>query len=161
MNLPYEEALVSLLIKKHLTIATAESCTGGLLAAALVNVSGVSECLNESYITYSNEAKMRILQVTKDTLDTYGAVSKECVVEMAENLQKIAHSEVAVSISGIAGPNGGSTDKPVGTVFVAIQYFDTMTTFENHFVGSRADVRHQTVEFTLKKLIEIVQNPIH
>lgn len=102
------------------TISFAESCTGGLLASCLTDISGASEYFNESFVTYSNEAKNSILGVNKDTLNKYGAVSPEVALEMAEGLLKKTKADIAVATTGIAGPSGGSFSKPIGLIYIGI-----------------------------------------
>lgn len=110
-----EETVTELLSEKHLHVTTAESCTGGLISGTLVNAAGTSAVLNEGYVTYSNEAKERLLGVSHETLETYGAVSEQTAKEMAEGAAKAAGAEAALSATGIAGPSGGTEDKPVRT----------------------------------------------
>ena len=115
-----EEQVVEVLAKRGWTVTTAESCTGGLIAGTLVNVSGASEVLNEGYVTYSNEAKHRLLGVQIQTLEQYGAVSDQTAREMAEGAAKAAGADVAFASTGIAGPGGGTPEKPVGTVWIGV-----------------------------------------
>ena len=110
------EELVSLLIDKGHTISFAESCTGGMAAASIVDVADASKVLNASFVTYANEAKIKYANVSGETLDKYGAVSEQTAGEMAEGAARANNADVAVGISGIAGPTGGTEDKPVGTV---------------------------------------------
>jgi len=140
-----EEVVVKLLISKKLTIATAESCTGGLLTSRLVNVSGVSEILKEGFITYSNEAKMKYLGVKEETLKVYGAVSSQTAEEMAIGTAKNTGSETALAITGIAGPEGGTQEKPVGLVYIACYLQGNVTVKELHLLGNRQRVREQSV----------------
>lgn len=151
-----EEVVVGKLVSKNLKIVTAESCTGGLVAATLVNVAGSSACFDEGYITYSNEAKIRLLGVSKESVRDFGVVSHQVVKEMAEGALKKAGADVAVSVSGIAGPSGGSEAKPVGTVFVGLSILSgegcKTETFHFLFHGTREEVRRQTVEEVLRIL---------
>lgn len=140
-----EEALVSLLQKHGLTFATAESCTGGLLAGRMVNVSGVSNCFKEGFVTYANEAKQRYLGVSENTLETYGAVSEECAREMAEGLAKNTGADVAIATTGIAGPDGGTEDKKVGLVYIGCHVNGKTTVQKCQFSGNRAKVRNLAV----------------
>lgn len=148
------ETLVSLLKQKGFHITFAESCTGGLLAAALVSASGASEVFGESYVTYANEAKMRLCGVKEETLAAFGAVSEQTAREMAEGAARRARAEVAVAISGIAGPLGGTKEKPVGTVAFAFTVCDRTETKTVHFgnVG-RKEVREASVLYALDTLI--------
>ena len=113
-----EKSVVDLLLANSLTISTVESCTGGLLAARLINVPGVSEVFKSGYITYSNKAKLRLLGIKKNTLLKYGAVSEEIASQMAKGAAMVSKADVVVSITGIAGPDGGSQEKPVGLVYI-------------------------------------------
>ncbi|MDE6607384.1 MAG: competence/damage-inducible protein A [Lachnospiraceae bacterium] len=140
-----EKAVVKLLRKEKLTVATAESCTGGMLAARLINVSGVSESLQVSYITYADKAKRDILGVKKSTLAEYGAVSAEAAKEMALGAAAAANADVAVATTGIAGPTGGSEQKPVGLVYIACSVKGKTQVERYHFSGSRMKVRENTV----------------
>lgn len=115
-----EEKIAKILITKKLTISTAESCTGGLLSSKLTDVSGSSAFVRLNIVTYSNEAKHKMLKVTQKTLDTKGAVSAECSYEMAKGLYALTKSDICVSTTGIAGPTGGSSDKPVGLMYSTI-----------------------------------------
>ncbi len=115
-----EKKIAEILIQKKLTISTAESCTGGLLSSKLTDVAGSSAYVTLNVVTYANEAKHKILGVSMDTLKNYGAVSEECALEMAQGLQKLTGSDVCVSTTGIAGPAGGSKEKPVGLMYSAI-----------------------------------------
>ena len=117
-----EENLGKLLIEKHLTIATAESCTGGLLSSKLTDVSGSSEYIKLNFVTYANEAKNEILGVDWNILNSYGAVSEQCAEAMANGLQAKTNCDLALCTTGIAGPTGGTADKPVGLVYISAKY---------------------------------------
>lgn len=140
-----EEVVVRLLKKHELTVTTAESCTGGLLAARLVNVSGASEVFREGFITYSNKAKRKILDVSKSTLKKYGAVSEQAAKEMATGGVFATDSDVCIAVTGIAGPDGGTEEKPVGLVYIACYMKDQVKVEEFHFKGNREKIREQTV----------------
>lgn len=140
-----EKALVDLLIQKDLTIGTVESCTGGMIAARLTNVSGVSEVFKNSVVTYSNKAKRKLAGVKKETLDKYGAVSKQTAKEMAKGMARLYKTDVAIAVTGIAGPGGGSEEKPVGLVYIAVCVCGVTTVKEYHFSGNRNKVRENTV----------------
>ena len=148
------EELVSLLIDKGHTISFAESCTGGMAAASIVDVADASKVLNASFVTYANEAKIKYANVSGETLDKYGAVSEQTAGEMAEGAAKANNADVAVGISGIAGPTGGTEDKPVGTVcfgyYVAGKLFTETVHFGN--VG-RNNVRRKSVEHVTDVII--------
>jgi len=130
----YPQVIVELLKEKGLTLAAAESCTGGIFAGAITSVPGSSEVFDRGFIVYSNEAKAESLGVSKETLDQHGAVSEQCAREMAKGALANSNADVAVSVTGIAGPGGGTEDKPVGTVFFAIAGMDgECVTREKHF----------------------------
>ena len=115
------KSLLKLLIKKKLKISLVESCTGGLLASSITSISGASKVFNLGLITYSNQAKIRLLKVNKNIIRKYGAVSRECCFAMVNNLSKISKAHINVSITGIAGPKGGTIQKPVGLVYIGIK----------------------------------------
>lgn len=144
-----EAAVVDLLEKNHLTFCTAESCTGGMLAARLINVPGVSEVFKEGMITYSNKAKRNRLGVKKGTLSKYGAVSEQTAKEMAKGGTFFTKSDVCIAVTGIAGPDGGTEEKPVGLVYIACNVCGKVTTKEYHFSGNRAKIRENTVSAAL------------
>lgn len=152
-----EERVVELLAKEQLTVTTAESCTGGLIAGTLVNVPGASDVLGEGYVTYSNEAKMRLLGVRKETLDLYGAVSTQTAEEMAAGAAAAAGADAALSATGIAGPGGGTPEKPVGLVYVGCFLKGSVSVREFRFTGSRKENRLRTVEEALEFLLERLQ----
>ena len=122
-----EEQLAKILIENKLTIATAESCTGGLLSSRLTDVSGSSNYTKLNFVTYANKAKHQILDVSWDILNNYGAVSEECAEAMANGLQKITGCNIALCTTGIAGPTGGTKEKPVGLVYISIKYNNIVT----------------------------------
>lgn len=122
-----EEQLAKILIENKLTIATAESCTGGLLSSRLTDVSGSSDYTKLNFVTYANEAKHQILDVSWAILNNYGAVSEECAEAMANGLQKITGCDIALCTTGIAGPTGGTKEKPVGLVYISIKYNNIVT----------------------------------
>ena len=152
-----EEKVVGLLAEKHLTVTTAESCTGGLIAGTLVNVAGASDVLNEGYVTYSNEAKERLVGVRHETLERYGAVSEQTAREMAEGAAKAAGADAALSSTGIAGPGGGTAEKPVGLVYIGCYLNGRTTVEECHFAGNRMENRMHTVERALAMLQEALE----
>ncbi len=115
------KSLVKILTKKKLRISFAESCTGGLLASRITSISGASKVFNLGLITYSNQTKMKILKVNRNIINKYGAVSHECCLAMVKNLSKISNANVNVSITGIAGPKGGSKQKPIGLVYIGLK----------------------------------------
>lgn len=147
-----EEVIVKLLQEKKYTVVTAESCTGGMLSSRLVNVAGVSEVLKEGFITYSNEAKMKYLRVKPETLAAHGAVSAETAKEMAQGAAQAAHAEAALAITGIAGPDGGTEQKPVGLVYIACNVNGKITTKELRLKGNRMKIRDLSVIYALDLL---------
>ncbi len=140
------EKVVKKLIEKKLLISAAESCTGGLFTALITDVAGSSEILEESIVTYSNAAKMRELGVLEDTLNSVGAVSYDTAKQMAEGIRRHTGADIGVGITGIAGPGGGTPEKPVGTVFTAVSYNGETTVKELHLEGTRSEIRKQTCE---------------
>lgn len=152
--------LVAELTAKRLTLATAESCTGGWIAQAVTSVSGSSECFGYGLVSYSNDAKMRLLNVPRALLAEHGAVSEAVVRSMAGGAIRISGADLAVAVSGIAGPTGGSDDKPVGTVWFAWSRMSEQgphtETLLDRFDGDREAVRRQTVVKALSGLLERV-----
>lgn len=144
-----EHSIVDLLLANDLSITTVESCTGGLLAGRIINVPGVSEVYKTGLVTYSNKAKRKIVGVKKGTLHKYGAVSAETVKEMCMGACFFTKADVAVAVSGIAGPDGGTEEKPVGTVFIGCSVCGVVTTKEYHFKGNREKIRNSSVSEAL------------
>lgn len=151
-NETLEEAVVRLLNKYELTVTTAESCTGGMVAAKIVNVPGASDVFNQGFITYSNKAKRKVLDVSKATLKKYGAVSDQTAREMALGGVFAADADACVAVTGIAGPDGGTDEKPVGLVFIACCIKDEVTVEECHFHGTRQEIREQSANAALDLL---------
>lgn len=147
-----EETILQLLIKNNYTIATAESCTGGLLAGTLVNCSGISSYFKEGIVSYSNEAKEKYLGVHKETLEQYGAVSAETAREMAEGIKKAASVDIGLSTTGIAGPDGGTVQKPVGLVYIGLAIGEECYVYELNLQGNRQVIREKTVKNSLYNL---------
>ena len=139
-------------------ITCAESCTGGLIAASCTDLAGSSEWFDRGFVTYSNLSKQQMLGVLPQTLETYGAVSEQTVLEMAQGAVQHSQANVAVSVSGIAGPGGGSDDKPVGTVWFGWADDKGLLKAEcKHFSGDRASVRQQAVTTALQGIFDIIQ----
>lgn len=147
-----EKSVVDLLLANELTLTCAESCTGGMLSARLTNVPGVSEVYKAGYVTYSNKAKRKLLGVKKSTLQKYGAVSKQTAEEMVKGMAFTSKSDVAVAVTGIAGPDGGTKEKPVGLVYIACNVKGNITVKEFHFNGNRTKVRESAVMSALMLL---------
>ena len=144
-----EEVLLKILKKYHLTVATAESCTGGMIGAALTAIPGSSESYLGGVITYSNELKQSLCGVKETTLETYGAVSQATACEMAAGARRRLGADIAISVTGIAGPGGSSADKPVGLVYIGISSKDRTNAIRFHFMGTREKVRQLTVKNAL------------
>ena len=145
--------LIKLLIRKKIKISVAESCTGGLLASAITSISGASKIFNLGLITYSNQAKIKILKVNKKIIKKYGAVSHECCSAMVKNLSKISKANINVSITGIAGPKGGTKFKPVGLVYIGIKKGNKIVT--NRYLFKKKD-RSKIQKKTVKKALELI-----
>ena len=149
--------LVNRLIQKKLKISFAESCTGGMLSSTITSISGSSKIFNLGLITYSNKTKINILKVPKKIISKYGAVSKECCLSMVKNLSKISKTNISLSITGIAGPNGGTKIKPVGLVFIGIKKGNKIIIKENIFKNkNRASIQKATVNTSLKIIDKII-----
>lgn len=149
-------ALVGLLLEKKLTISLAESCTGGMIAAALVECPGVSDALLEGCVCYSNAAKMRTLGVLTETLQQYGTVSEACALEMVHGICDYTGSDTAIAVTGIAGPGGGTAEKPVGTVYIAALARGKVIVTHNVFSGDRLSVRTQSAVRAMEMLMDLL-----
>jgi nicotinamide-nucleotide amidase len=147
-----------LLRSKKLKLVTAESCTGGMISAAFTELSGSSDIFDRGFVTYSNEAKIAMLGVLPSTIETYGAVSEQTALEMVKGALKNSLADVATSVTGIAGPTGGTPEKPVGLVYIGIANKQETKVFKYIFIGNRSEVRTQTVEAALHHLAEFI-NP--
>ncbi|MDC0438760.1 CinA family protein [Candidatus Pelagibacter sp.] len=151
------ELLHKKLIKKKLTISVAESCTGGLLAHNLTKLANSSKYFQMGLTTYSNEAKIKILKVNKNIIKKYGSVSNECCKAMVQNLLKISKSKINVSITGIAGPDGGTKDKPVGLVYIGIKKGKTLLIKENRFKSKKRNlIQALTVKEVIKTILKLI-----
>ena len=152
------ESLIKLLTKKRLKISIAESCTGGLLASLITSVNGASKVFNLGLITYSNQAKIKILKVNKNIIRKYGAVSEECCSAMVINLSKISKANINVSITGIAGPKGGTKQKPVGLVYIGIKKGNKIQINKYLFKSKkRLSVQMATVKKALKLIVSVAK----
>lgn len=138
-----EDVVGSMLVEKGLTIATAESCTGGMVAAKLINYPGISASILEGVVTYSNEAKIRRLGVKEETLNNVGAVSEETAIEMAEGVARTSGADIGVATTGIAGPGGGTQEKPVGLVYIAVYYNNEVEVKKLNLTGNRQRIRER------------------
>jgi len=149
--------LVKKLIQKKLKISFAESCTGGMLSSAITSIGGSSKVFNLGLITYSNKAKIDILKVSKKIIRKYGAVSSECCLSMVKNLSKISKTNISVSITGIAGPKGGTKSKPVGLVYIGIKKGNKIMIKENLFKNqNRISIQKSSVITSLKIINKII-----
>lgn len=146
--------LIALLADKRLTITTAESCTGGLIAGAITAVSGSSAVFRYGFITYANDAKISLLGVPASLIARYGAVSIECAKAMAAGALRQSHADIAVSATGVAGPLGGTKRKPVGTVCIGIATRTNVYALRSRFTGGRRSVRAKTVRTALARAYE-------
>lgn len=160
MTISLEELLHEYLHARRLRITTAESCTGGLVADRITNVSGSSEYFPGGIVSYSNEVKASLLGVSWTTLNTYGAVSEETVLEMARGAKKLFNADIAVSVSGIAGPTGGTPEKPVGTTWFGLSTNDG--DWSRHFVwdGDREQNKHYSSEAALQFVIDYLEGKL-
>lgn len=155
-----EEAVVDMLKDQGLTLSLAESCTGGAIASRIVSVPGASEVFTHGFVTYSNRAKRKCLGVKKSTLKVFGAVSEKCAREMAKGGCFAAKTDICLSVTGLAGPDGGTEETPVGTVFMGCCYNDKVITHEFHFTGNRAKIREQAAAHALAMLRECMMEGI-
>ena len=150
--------IVSLLKKKKLNISFAESCTGGLVSSSIISVNGSSEVFSMGLITYSNQAKKSILKIPQKIIGKYGAVSVQCCLAMVNNLRKISKSKICVSITGIAGPKGGSKEKPVGLVYIGIRVGKKTVVNKCNFKNNgRVFIQKQTVKKSLNLLLKLIK----
>jgi len=148
----------SLILSRGLKLATAESCTGGLIAASCTDLAGSSDWFERGFVTYSNAAKTELLGVDAALIERDGAVSESVVRAMAQGALAHSHAQVAVAVTGIAGPSGGSDAKPVGTVWLGWALPSGVVSEVQHFAGDRAQVREATVQHALKRLVELLQS---
>jgi len=142
--------------EKHLSIATAESCTGGLLSHILTNISGSSEYFIQGIVSYSNESKIKSLGVPPEILKRFGAVSKQTAIAMAQGVKNKSTVDIGISTTGIAGPTGGTKDKPVGLVYIGIAVFDKIEVKKFLFTGNRLQNKESTCNEALKMLLEFI-----
>jgi len=152
------QKLGAILKEKNIRISGAESCTGGMVAAEITSVDGISAVFNESFITYSNDSKHKNLGVSLETLEKFGAVSEECAREMAEGAAERSGADIAFSVTGIAGPTGGTKEKPVGTVCFGVFLKGKIVSTTAHFDGDREQVRRSSVDFVIDMMISAIEN---
>ncbi len=152
------KSLVKTLIKKKLKISFVESCTGGLLASSITSISGASKVFSLGLITYSNQAKIKVLKVNKDIIRKYGAVSHECCYAMVNNLSKISKANINISVTGIAGPKGGTKQKPIGLVYIGVKKGDKIQIFKCLFKSKkRLSIQKATVRKALNLILRIAK----
>ena len=149
--------LVKKLLKKKLKISVAESCTGGMLASSITSISGASKVFGLGLVTYSNQAKINVLNINKKIIIKYGAVSAECCEAMVKNLAKISKTQINISITGIAGPNGGTKSKPVGLVYIGVKKGNRLLISKNFF---KKKSRNSIQKVTVKRSLEILNSLI-
>lgn len=154
--LQLSQQIGEILLRKNWTLSTAESCTGGGLSSAVTAIPGSSQWFGYGWVTYANEAKQKLLNVSSKTLEEYGAVSEQVVLEMVDGALKISGSNIAVAISGIAGPTGGTVEKPVGSVWFAFTSAHHKLTKFQLFQGDRAEVQSQAVVAALKGMLDLL-----
>ena len=150
------QKIVKLLSKKKLKISFAESCTGGLLSSQITSISGSSKVFTLGLVTYSNQAKINILKVPKKIIMKNGAVSYETCLSMVKKLNKISKTNISVSITGVAGPNGGTRQKPVGLVFIGIKFNRKNIIFKKNFTGDRISIQRKTKNFVFNKIGKLI-----
>ncbi len=151
------EMLHKKLIKKNITLSVAESCTGGLLSSKFTRLSGSSKYFQMGIVTYSNNAKIKILKVNKKIINKYGSVSLECCEAMAQGLSKISKSKINISITGIAGPKGGTKDKPIGLVYIGLTKRNKTIVSKNYFKKKdRKSIQNKTIEKCIKLIQDII-----
>ncbi len=147
------KSVIKLLTKRKFKISVAESCTGGMLASHITSISGSSKVFDLGFITYSNQAKIKILKVSRNIINRYGAVSHECCAAMVNNLSKISKANINVSITGIAGPNGGTKQKPVGLVYIGIKKGKKSLINKYYFKGKKRKIIQKA---TVKKALNLI-----
>ena len=147
-----EERIVALMREKNLTLAVAESCTGGMLSSRIIDVAGVSDVYKAGFVTYANEAKQKLIGVKEETLAQYGAVSEQTAKEMVLGALEAAEADMAVATTGIAGPGGGTKEKPVGLVYIACGNAENIVVEKCMFNGTRSEIRQASVEYALGML---------
>jgi PncC family amidohydrolase len=151
------EKIIKKLTSQNQTISFAESCTGGRIAAAFTAISGASAVLHGSVVSYSNDIKHQWLNVNKEILANYGAVSSECVSQMLVGIKNMSNADYNIAVSGIAGPTGGTKEKPVGTVYIGLQTPTNQKIFYCLFKGDRESIQEQSTAFAMKKLEEYLK----
>jgi nicotinamide-nucleotide amidase len=154
---PKIEKIIEKLTAQNQTLSFAESCTGGQIAVAFTSVSGASSVLDGSVVAYSNDIKYTWLGVDKEVLEKFGAVSSQCVTQMLEGIKNLSGADYTLAVSGIAGPTGGTDEKPVGTVYIGLQTPFTQEIFQCFFHGGRISIQEQSTRFSIDKLSEVLE----
>lgn len=150
----YEELVVKKLQQNSLKVALAESCTGGMISASITSISGSSQCFECGVVAYSNEVKNKVLGVPLDVVEKFGAVSYQTALGMAKGVRNLVKSDIGISVTGIAGPQGGNDIKPVGLVYIALATEDFSLCQKYYFKGNREEIRKETVKQALKMVIQ-------
>ncbi len=150
------DKIILTLIKKNISISIAESCTGGLISSSITKINGASKIFSCGIISYSNISKFKYLSVSKKTLNKFGAVSSNVATEMIDGLYNMEKSQITISTTGIAGPNGGTINKPVGLVYVGLKFKNKNYIYKKLFTGSRKDIQKKTKNFVFKKIDELI-----
>lgn len=153
-----ENDVGKILREKNLTIACAESCTGGLLTSRLTDVAGSSAYVQGSIVSYSNAVKNSVLKVKAETLQEFGAVSEQTARQMSENVRKLFNTDIGVGVTGIAGPDGGSAEKPVGTVYISVSNADKTEVKRFNFTGTRAEIKNQSANAAMSMIKKLIVN---
>ena len=151
----YKKIIIKL-INNNISVATAESCTGGLLSYTFIKYKGVSKIFKSGIICYSNNSKIKLLKINKNLLNKYGAVSKEVARKMLTNLVKMTKSDLSIITTGIAGPSGGNKNKPIGLVYIGIKYNKKTQIFKKNFIGSRIKIHNKTINFIFNEIDKLI-----
>lgn len=151
-----ENEVGKILREKNFTIACAESCTGGLLTSRLTDVAGSSAYVQGAIVSYSNTVKNSVLKVKAETLEKFGAVSEQTARQMSENVRKLFNTDIGVGVTGIAGPDGGSAEKPVGTVYISVSNADKTDVKRFNFTGTRVEIKNQSADSALSMIKNVV-----
>jgi len=154
--MPSYKKIINELIKRNISISVTESCTGGQLSSTITKVPGVSKIFNMGIITYSNQAKSKLLKVPISKITKHGAVSKEVALSMVLNLSKLSKSKICISTTGISGPSGGSKNKPVGLVYIGIKFNKHIFVVKKIFIGDRKKIQNDTVNFVFQTIKELI-----
>lgn len=157
INYTHVEKIIQKLASQKQTVSFAESCTGGRIAAAFTSIPGASAVLDGSVVTYSNAIKHTWLNVDNEVLENYGAVSSQCVNQMLEGIKNISGADYALAVSGIAGPDGETEEKPVGTVYIGLKTPFTQEIFQCFFHGQREHIQEQSTAFAIEKMAEVLE----